>query len=231
MEIPFIGGAYLGRSSNLDSQRCKNLYPVVDKQGGRPLTLEGTPGLAQDIKFNYIDSADLDTDYLIGVNADSGGWKEDGSFSAAVSSYTMGYQSGPTRGHIFFRIPTFTWYSCLTLSSFKVYAYVSQTTGVGDQSVKAYICTDADPDAPTSYAEVTALTLDSGSDAYGMGGTGGYNVSGEMSTQASAVINGSGFTSGDALVICVKSQSGSYYWKVNPLLSKVVISATGTGWY
>ena len=230
MEIPFIGGAYLGRSSNLDSQRCKNFYPVVDKQGGRPLTLEGTPGLAQDTKFNYIDSADLDTTYLIGVNADSGGWKESGSFQAAVNSYDMGWRDA-TRGHIFFRIPTFTWYPCLTLSSFKVYVSVTQTTGVGDQAVKAYICTDADPAAPTSYAEVVALTLDSGSTSYNMGGTGGYNVSGEMSTQALAVINGSGFTSGDALVICVKSQSGSYYWKVNPLLSKVVISATGTGWY
>jgi len=45
IEVPFIGGGYLGRSLNIDSQRCVNLYPVADKEGGRVLTLDGTPGL------------------------------------------------------------------------------------------------------------------------------------------------------------------------------------------
>lgn len=44
MEIPFIGGAYTGRSLNLDAQVCQNLMPVVDKEGGRILALMNTPG-------------------------------------------------------------------------------------------------------------------------------------------------------------------------------------------
>ncbi len=46
MEIPFIGGAYLDRSTNLNAQVCQNLYPVMDGQGGKKvLALYGTPGL------------------------------------------------------------------------------------------------------------------------------------------------------------------------------------------
>ncbi len=45
MEIPFIGGAYLGRSKNLNAQVCQNLMPIVDQQGGKSvLALMGTPG-------------------------------------------------------------------------------------------------------------------------------------------------------------------------------------------
>ena len=56
MEIPFVGGHYLGRSSNVNAQVCQNLYPVVDKQGGKALSLVGTPGL----KFfsQYIDTTE-----------------------------------------------------------------------------------------------------------------------------------------------------------------------------
>jgi hypothetical protein len=46
MEIPFVGGAYLDRSTNLNAQRCVNLYPVLDKEEGKvPIALYGTPGL------------------------------------------------------------------------------------------------------------------------------------------------------------------------------------------
>ena len=46
MEIPFIGGAYQGRSSNLNAQVCQNLFPVIDNQDGSSvLSLMGTPGL------------------------------------------------------------------------------------------------------------------------------------------------------------------------------------------
>lgn len=48
MEIPFVGGAYEGRSKNLNAQKCQNLYPVVDKQEGKKvLALYGTPGLTR----------------------------------------------------------------------------------------------------------------------------------------------------------------------------------------
>lgn len=46
MEIPFVGGAYTGRSKNLNAQVCQNYYPVLDKQGGKKvIALMGTPGL------------------------------------------------------------------------------------------------------------------------------------------------------------------------------------------
>lgn len=45
-EIPFIGGAYLGRSTNVNAQVCQNLFPIADKEGGKSvLSLMGTPGL------------------------------------------------------------------------------------------------------------------------------------------------------------------------------------------
>lgn len=48
MEIPFVGGAYQGRSLNHNAQVCQNLYPVVDKQDGKKvLSLYGSPGLTR----------------------------------------------------------------------------------------------------------------------------------------------------------------------------------------
>lgn len=48
MEIPFVGGAYKGRSTNLNAQECVNLYPVIDQEGGKSvLSLQGTPGLKE----------------------------------------------------------------------------------------------------------------------------------------------------------------------------------------
>lgn len=45
--LPFIGGAYLSRSSNLAADRCINLYPeVVETRTGKSIAaLYGTPGL------------------------------------------------------------------------------------------------------------------------------------------------------------------------------------------
>jgi hypothetical protein len=47
MQIPFVNGAYLARSTNLDAQRCVNLYPEKDESGtGKNVAaLIGTPGL------------------------------------------------------------------------------------------------------------------------------------------------------------------------------------------
>lgn len=46
MKIPFVGPAYTGRSKNVNSQRCVNLYPEIDGFGGKNvLVLYGTPGL------------------------------------------------------------------------------------------------------------------------------------------------------------------------------------------
>jgi len=46
VEIPFIGGAYEGRSKNLNAQICQNLYPVIDREGGKTvIALMNTPGL------------------------------------------------------------------------------------------------------------------------------------------------------------------------------------------
>lgn len=45
MEIDFIGGSYKGYSSVVNAQRCVNFLPVLDKEGGKQLSLQGTPGL------------------------------------------------------------------------------------------------------------------------------------------------------------------------------------------
>lgn len=46
MQIPFIGGAYTSRSSNINAQTCINLFPVVNKQDAKAVVaLYGTPGL------------------------------------------------------------------------------------------------------------------------------------------------------------------------------------------
>lgn len=48
MKIPFMGGSYQGRFDSLNSQRCINLYPHVDNEGGKSqLSLQGTPGLRE----------------------------------------------------------------------------------------------------------------------------------------------------------------------------------------
>lgn len=46
LEFNFIGGAYEARSTNLNAQRCQNLYPVVDGEGGKNvIALMSSPGL------------------------------------------------------------------------------------------------------------------------------------------------------------------------------------------
>jgi hypothetical protein len=47
MQIPIVGSAYLARSTNLNAQRCVNLYPEKDESGtGKNVAaLIGTPGL------------------------------------------------------------------------------------------------------------------------------------------------------------------------------------------
>ena len=48
MEINFVGGAYQGRSLNLNAQVCQNLYPVLDNEGGKKvIALMNTPGLVE----------------------------------------------------------------------------------------------------------------------------------------------------------------------------------------
>ena len=45
MEIPFIGGAYEGRSKNINAQVCQNLFHVIDNAGGKSvMALMGVPG-------------------------------------------------------------------------------------------------------------------------------------------------------------------------------------------
>jgi hypothetical protein len=55
MEIPFIGGAYTGRSTNINAQTCVNLFPVIDnKEAKKVIALYGTPGLTE---FTYVVSS------------------------------------------------------------------------------------------------------------------------------------------------------------------------------
>ncbi len=46
MKIAFVGGSYLGRSTNLNAQVCQNLYPILGGPGGKEvIALGNTPGL------------------------------------------------------------------------------------------------------------------------------------------------------------------------------------------
>ena len=46
MEIPFVGGAYTGKSTSANAQECVNLFPVIDNREGKvSVMLHSTPGL------------------------------------------------------------------------------------------------------------------------------------------------------------------------------------------
>ena len=46
IELPFIGGAYAGPSTNINAQVCQNLFPIPDVVGGKTmLALRNTPGM------------------------------------------------------------------------------------------------------------------------------------------------------------------------------------------
>lgn len=48
IEIPFLGGAYEGRSKNINAQQSINIFPVLDNQGGKEvLAMYGTPGAVE----------------------------------------------------------------------------------------------------------------------------------------------------------------------------------------
>lgn len=42
--LTFVGGAYFSRSTNVNAQRCVNLYPELDPTGKSPVALYPTPG-------------------------------------------------------------------------------------------------------------------------------------------------------------------------------------------
>lgn len=74
MEIPFVGGAYLGRSSNLNAQVCQNLYPILGGPGGKKIVaLANTPGLTEwvDLGTGEIRGLDVMGDYLYATHGNS----------------------------------------------------------------------------------------------------------------------------------------------------------------
>ena len=47
MQLPFVGGAYEGRSKELNAQQSINLFPVIDNQEAKNIiAMYGTPGMA-----------------------------------------------------------------------------------------------------------------------------------------------------------------------------------------
>jgi hypothetical protein len=73
MEIPIVGGAYLGRSSNLNAQVCQNLYPILGGPGGKKVVaLANTPGLTEfaSLGEGEIRALDVMGDYLFFVKGD-----------------------------------------------------------------------------------------------------------------------------------------------------------------
>jgi hypothetical protein len=46
VKIPFNGGSYTGRSTNVNAQKCVNLFPAIDQSDAKEvLSMYGTPGL------------------------------------------------------------------------------------------------------------------------------------------------------------------------------------------
>jgi hypothetical protein len=55
MEIAIVGGAYEGRSKNLNAQKCQNLFPIIDSEAGKTVAaLMGTPGLKEWKDLGYV---------------------------------------------------------------------------------------------------------------------------------------------------------------------------------
>jgi hypothetical protein len=75
LDIPdFIGGSYKGYSTVVNAQRCVNWFPVLDREGGKPITLQGTPGLKQFIQYgrsaqDLTTYTEIDTGARFGVAA------------------------------------------------------------------------------------------------------------------------------------------------------------------
>jgi len=47
IEIPLVGGHYKSKTLKVDAQECINLYPVIDKSGGRFASFQPVPGLKE----------------------------------------------------------------------------------------------------------------------------------------------------------------------------------------
>jgi len=159
--------------------------------------------------------------FYLGVNADCGYWSNAGYF--VVHSGPANY-IGPHDGtikHAFMRTPSFSVIG-KTITSFKIYLYCALVYSPGN--VKAYLATDANPDAPTSYAECIAESLDGGSSAFAIGGVGGEISSPEMLTQLNDILGGGGWVDGNAMMVFIKWDSGTYYTQIDHDYTRMVIT-------
>jgi hypothetical protein len=100
VKLPIVGQAYTSRSKSLNAQRCVNLYPVLDSQGGKNVgALYGTPGLdllatlpkspirgALTGKDGYLYVVAYDTFYQVDLN---GNYLSKGTVSAKTSLVAM----------------------------------------------------------------------------------------------------------------------------------------------
>jgi hypothetical protein len=57
IEIPLVGGHYKSRTLKVDAQECINLYPIIDKSGGRFASLLPVPGLKEWVDTTVEDKA------------------------------------------------------------------------------------------------------------------------------------------------------------------------------
>lgn len=215
MEIPFIGGAYLGRSSNLDSQRCKNLYPEVDKQGGRALTLANTPGLSP--KHTLGDP--FSNTYNLGNGADDGHVLVDNtSFNNSDSGVYCGYRlfGSYYTYHCFFRYPAININPGSTIISAIITFNSGISMGYTNEITTRWYCNDVDDAvAPTSYAEFVALIKTTAYvdwvDDTNWQDNQAYD-SPDFKTIVQEVVDRPGWTSGNALMVMgyYQSRVGAY---------------------
>src|SRR3989304_1444939 len=96
MEIQIVGGAYLGRSSNLNAQVCQNLYPITGGPGGKKvIALANTPGLTEfaDLGSGEIRALDIMGDYRYAILGNKV-YKVDSAGSATLMSGTLNTSTG-----------------------------------------------------------------------------------------------------------------------------------------
>jgi hypothetical protein len=98
VETSFIGGAYQGRSLNLNAQQCINFYPVIDQQDGKSvIALFGTSGLKPfaDLNRDGEEGRGLhvfgDNLYVVSGNTV---YKVDGGGTATAISATLNTSTG-----------------------------------------------------------------------------------------------------------------------------------------
>ena len=206
MKIPFIGGGYLGRSLNIDSQRCVNLYPVLDKEGGKPLTLDGTPGLSE--QFNMTTEMSYSGTLYPAVSADDGMAYNNTLFNSNWNFFDIGNGS-LDQYYAFIRFPSAQIDPSVPAAAFtsaflRLTAYDTRTPNI---TLYIYFNDSDNAVAPTSYAGYQALYKTTAKATWSITqqwNDGTQYDSADLSSAIAEVVARPGWTKGNALMVMIE---------------------------